>query len=1247
MKKRVITSVWLVSLFLLIFIFFPSGITLAKMKVKSRLKPPSGQTMVLPYHDIVLSYDGSMSDWAGIEPILFLPQEGVILEGSREYQGLDDLSTVWYGFVNSKGFNFMVELTDNTYVQPERGRLWNGDSAEIYLGFTDKLSSEYAVGEHYHFDVIYFEEDSYVFDAEYKRRLDEAIANSQKTARGHKFEFFLPFSLFKIDFTIANGTPIYIDFQLNESDSKNRELMIKFSDKANAGWLNPRVWGEAVIASLDGEAFPEITLKAPPKLKKATSSESDPVTIDGEKDTYWGAVRGKVSIDPEAGLAWQLLSSIFGVVKGKVSVGPEDYVTGDMPPIDASDLSADFYFTYDSQNLYMFVEVRDDQVVLNAVEPWRNDAVSYWMDINLDSIIPGAPAWGPTFYDVAGAYITALGAEDAIESGVGADGTPHCLVARKETAVGYNIEAKIPVYDLVNNNTLPPEKLALEPGARVGIGLCVDDNDISHHSQIMWGGTTSPNFWKDVFVLGTLSFEEDGQVSFEKVNSAEVPLKAPASAIRTASVDFLPPWTGSFILQYRGGSVSPMVKKLISEFRILNIGAPDTPYKNLKIRYWYTKEGTAEEFLSTSDENITAAAGESKGHHYIELGFTSGAGILESSDDLGRLTIGVTVAKEDNSYYHQSNDWSFVPFKEDYIEWERVALYWQDVLVWGTEPTGRTAAPYPGPDPVSLSQFKVLINTYSEEMDSQIIEHFSSYLQDGDIICVVHGNNGHPVELDVLNARLDTLQNAPQLSALDLVWVVLCAGHSKVEQIARGLSPGKASYIFYDYEDGYEPEFSEDFPMTIYSMEHAAQLARSNGFGAASAPTGRGLFDYKYIRKHWNYGQIANTMDMMLVQLQRALKGDYRNGDLNLTEYKWYLRKLMRQWVGAGSTIEIYPQLTVGGKSPNAVTVQYGVLGREAAYNEGFPGVSIWYDPENWAWVVEVLASFRRQRNGNLVWGTEPASRTRTSPDPVSPSAFKVLVNTFTRHMDREIINDLSPYLQDGDIICVVHGNKDDIVDLDVLDDSLNARLDTLQNAPQLSSLDLVWVVLCSAHSKLEQIAEGLSISKASYLFYDYEVHWEPEFSEDFPTTLSNMETAASICRNNGFGAGTAPTGRGLFDATYQQEEWDYGEIAMRMDIMLVQLQSRLKKDYDEEDLTIPCYKFYLDKLMEQLMRAESTIEVFPQITVKSQGNPNGAPVEYCINAVEPIRLKGFPGMSIWFSAGTAWKVVKLLDSFR
>lgn len=253
----------------------------------------------------------------------------------------------------------------------------------------------------------------------------------------------------------------------------------------------------------------------------------------------------------------------------------------------------------------------------------------------------------------------------------------------------------------------------------------------------------------------------------------------------------------------------------------------------------------------------------------------------------------------------------------------------------------------------------------------------------------------------------------------------------------------------------------------------------------------------------------------------------------------------------------------------------------------------------------------------------------------------QILINTYNGNMDNIIINDFYNSLREGDIITVVHGNNQNPVDLDVL----NQRLDNLRSS--LSEKDLIWTVLCAAHTKLKEIATGLDTSKAVYIFYDYEPNFEPEFTRDFPTTLQNMEQAAQICRSNGFLAGTAPTGRGLFDYGFKQYNWDYGEIANRMDIMITQTQSELKSDYLNDNLDIPEYTACIQQLKSQLVSAGSKINVFPQITILSEGNPNGAPLEFCINGRSAIYDEGFVGVSIWWAPDAVNDVVELLKSFR
>jgi hypothetical protein len=169
-------------------------------------------------------------------------------------------------------------------------------------------------------------------------------------------------------------------------------------------------------------------------------------------------------------------------------------------------------------------------------------------------------------------------------------------------------------------------------------------------------------------------------------------------------------WTGAFLLQYRCLDTNGSTTTLKPSFQIFNIGESDTSLSELKIRYWYTKEGTADETWSigyavVGTENVTVSFADAGQHHYAEIGFTAGAGNVGSGNITG--AVNVTIKHPDNALYDQSNDYSYnpsltafsgcFPVREADIGWELVTLYWKDLHIWGTEPDGTTPPPCPGP----------------------------------------------------------------------------------------------------------------------------------------------------------------------------------------------------------------------------------------------------------------------------------------------------------------------------------------------------------------------------------------------------------------------------------------------------------------------------------------------------------------------------------------------------------------------
>lgn len=167
----------------------------------------------------------------------------------------------------------------------------------------------------------------------------------------------------------------------------------------------------------------------------------------------------------------------------------------------------------------------------------------------------------------------------------------------------------------------------------------------------------------------------------ESVNSAQV------SAVPQAP---LPP--SQLVLQYRSGDATASDNQLKPHFNIRNLGATAVRLSELKIRYYFTRDGSqslnswvdwAQVGSSHVQRTFVSATGANT-DTYLELSFAEGAGTLQAGGQSG--DIHVRIAKSDWSNFNESNDYSFDPTKTSYSDWTRVTLYHNGTRVWGIEP---------------------------------------------------------------------------------------------------------------------------------------------------------------------------------------------------------------------------------------------------------------------------------------------------------------------------------------------------------------------------------------------------------------------------------------------------------------------------------------------------------------------------------------------------------------------------------
>jgi cellulose 1,4-beta-cellobiosidase len=143
--------------------------------------------------------------------------------------------------------------------------------------------------------------------------------------------------------------------------------------------------------------------------------------------------------------------------------------------------------------------------------------------------------------------------------------------------------------------------------------------------------------------------------------------------------------TSDLVLQYRAGDTNAADNQIKPFFNIKNVGNTAVNLSDLKIRYYFSKEGTAAmdsaiDWAQVGGANIQRTFTDS----YVELSFTAGAGSIQAGAQSGDIQL--RMYKTDWSNFDESNDYSYDPTKTSYQDWSKVTLYKGGTLVWGIEP---------------------------------------------------------------------------------------------------------------------------------------------------------------------------------------------------------------------------------------------------------------------------------------------------------------------------------------------------------------------------------------------------------------------------------------------------------------------------------------------------------------------------------------------------------------------------------
>jgi aryl-phospho-beta-D-glucosidase BglC (GH1 family) len=155
---------------------------------------------------------------------------------------------------------------------------------------------------------------------------------------------------------------------------------------------------------------------------------------------------------------------------------------------------------------------------------------------------------------------------------------------------------------------------------------------------------------------------------------------------------------GSLSVYYRCGSVDARAQTMRPYITIYNNSGASVNLSDLKVRYYYTKEGLPAEtlecfYVAVGTGNVNATFYPDKG--YAEIGFTAAAGSIADGGNSGELQL--ALKKTGNGFYDQTNDYSYSPNITTATEYNKMTIYQNGTLVWGAEGPLPPAPPSPPP----------------------------------------------------------------------------------------------------------------------------------------------------------------------------------------------------------------------------------------------------------------------------------------------------------------------------------------------------------------------------------------------------------------------------------------------------------------------------------------------------------------------------------------------------------------------
>jgi endoglucanase len=152
--------------------------------------------------------------------------------------------------------------------------------------------------------------------------------------------------------------------------------------------------------------------------------------------------------------------------------------------------------------------------------------------------------------------------------------------------------------------------------------------------------------------------------------------------------------TGGLKAQYFAADTTAGDNQIKPHLNLVNIGTSTVALSGITVRYWYTVDGGRPQVFwcdwtprgcnNVTGQFVTVNPPRAGADTYLEVSFTAGMGSLAPGQSTGQIQ--ARFNKDNWSNFAEADDYSFDPTKLSFADWDRMTVYQNGALIWGSEP---------------------------------------------------------------------------------------------------------------------------------------------------------------------------------------------------------------------------------------------------------------------------------------------------------------------------------------------------------------------------------------------------------------------------------------------------------------------------------------------------------------------------------------------------------------------------------